>query len=186
MSEPNTNFWYRLGRNTARLTRLMIVVFGLAIGALAFSGSIGSPWRTILLVLGCVFGALAVFITTVVRRQPAIFATGVYILLVVAGSIVRGGGASDAALIVIAIGTIVSGAAIVLLVMRAGRKSKELERMLFSEATSMAFFITMLGAITYALLEAWLDVPKISMWVPWSIGMGSWAILSVMLGRRYS
>lgn len=85
-----------------------------------------------------------------------------------------------------AVASIVVVAAILSLTIRYGHRSRELERVLFADSTSIAFFATMIGAVTYALLETWLDAPRVSMWLVWVFGMGSWFLASVLLGRRYS
>jgi hypothetical protein len=67
-----------------------------------------------------------------------------------------------------------------------GRKSKELERLIFNEGTSIAFFVTMLSALTYGLLESWVEAPHMSAWATWMVGMGSWGLLSIALRRKVS
>jgi hypothetical protein len=86
----------------------------------------------------------------------------------------------------IAAGMVLSGGGAVLSVLVAARKSKELDRLLLSESTSVAFFLTMLASLTYALLESWVDAPPLSLWNVWTFGMLTWIATFAILGRRYS
>lgn len=69
------------------------------------------------------------------------------------------------------------------LVIRRGRRTTELDRFVFSESTSIAFFATMLGALTYGLLESVVDAPRLSAWATWMFGMATWAVVSLGLQR---
>lgn len=66
---------------------------------------------------------------------------------------------------------------------RAGRRSNELDRFLFSESSSIAFFATMLAVLTYGLLEALVAAPRLSAWTAWMFGMSAWALVTVWLRR---
>lgn len=67
---------------------------------------------------------------------------------------------------------------------RSIRRREGIERRVLVEATSIAFFVTMLGAIGYATFEAFADAPEISMWAVWSVGMFTWAVAGSVLQRR--
>jgi len=86
----------------------------------------------------------------------------------------------------IAAGMVLSGGGAVFSVLVAARRSKELDRLLLSESTSVAFFLTMLASLTYALLESWVDAPPLSLWNVWTFGMLTWIVTFAFLGRRYS
>lgn len=86
----------------------------------------------------------------------------------------------------IAGGMVLSAGGTVGYILIAGRREKELDRLVFSESTSIAHFVTMLGALTYALFESWLDVPQVSMWNVWTFGMLAWLISWALQRRRYS
>jgi hypothetical protein len=187
--QPNTtSLPYRFGRSLGRLTRVMLVIFTLSMGGLIVAPNlVPSPVRTAVIIACCFFGSLAALTTSLGRGQPVVFFGGVYVLLVAVGATLSAGSSRPGGpIIAIAIGTLAAAVGVVVSLFAMGRRMKELERLLFSEATSMAFFITMLGAITYGLLEVWVDAPAISMWTVWMLGMGSWAVLSLVLRKRYS
>lgn len=84
---------------------------------------------------------------------------------------------------VLAGATIAMALAAVGVLIRAGRRSKELERFVFSESTSLAFFATMLAALTYALLESLVEAPRLTAWSAWAFGMGGWGVISIAMSR---
>lgn len=114
--------------------------------------------------------------------------TAVYVVLVVVGNLVRRqvGSGPGAAMWAIAVATIAVAVGVMAVVITRGRREKELERLLFTEGTSLAFFVTMLAILTYGLLESWVEAPRLSTWAWWSVGMGSWFVLSLVLRRRVS
>lgn len=176
---------YRIGR-FARIVSIGFFTSAVGLGlALGTSGDGG--WRRVVLYasLGsAVLSAIALFVR--VRRASAA-AWGTYVALVGIGSVLQAQEPRpDGALIAIAVGTIVSGVGGVFLLVRIGRESKELDRLLFSEATSMAFFVTMTCALSYALLESWIEAPRLSMWFVWTVGMGAWILAAALFKRRYS
>lgn len=66
------------------------------------------------------------------------------------------------------------------------RRLRELERLLFTEATSAAFFVTVIVAGGYGALQAFLDAPRLSYgWLP-VFGLVVWALSAAMFRRRYS
>ena len=60
----------------------------------------------------------------------------------------------------------------------------ELDRLIVSESTSLAFFATMLAALTYGLLESFIDAPRLTAWTTWMFGMGSWVVLTHVFRRK--
>ncbi|HYD09906.1 MAG TPA: hypothetical protein VEA78_07375 [Acidimicrobiales bacterium] len=64
------------------------------------------------------------------------------------------------------------------------RSREGVERRELTEATSIAFFVTVLAAATYATFESIADAPRLSMWVVWGVGMGTWSVVSVVRGIR--
>lgn len=58
------------------------------------------------------------------------------------------------------------------------------ERDVFFQSTSVAFFATVIAAVWYALFEVFADAPELSMWTVWSFGMLAWAMASAVLRRR--
>ena len=66
----------------------------------------------------------------------------------------------------------------------AGRRSREFEKYLFTEATSVAFFATLIAAGAYAALQPNLDLPRLSFgWVP-LIGLAAWGASAAFISRR--
>jgi hypothetical protein len=119
-------------------------------------------------------------------RVPIAFG-GAYVVLVAVGSVLaKREPQPREALTAVTIATMAAAIGLVVSLVRLGRASKELERLLFAEATSIAFFVTMMAAITYALAETWLGAPKQSMWLVWLVGMWTWALLAILLRRLYS
>ena len=71
-------------------------------------------------------------------------------------------------------------------VLTSARRVRELERVLFTEATSIAFFVTVVGATAYAGLQALLDLPRVSFaWVS-VFGFAVWAVSALLVRRRYT
>ena len=50
--------------------------------------------------------------------------------------------------------------------------------------TSLAFFTTMAVAVTWGLFESFAEVPRPSAWATWTVGMGTWAVASLVARRR--
>ena len=76
--------------------------------------------------------------------------------------------------------------AAVLVGVRKERAKAGIEREVFLRATSIAFFVTVLSSVVYALFESLAGAPTISMWAVWSVGMASWAVAATVLQRRLS
>ena len=178
---------YRAGHAIGALTRLAVVVFALAIVALSTSSATPEEWQTPVRVGALVLGAISALLLGFAQRNLVWTLMGAYVVLVGVGSVLRGQEPKPTgALIAIAVATVASIVGAMIVAIRSGRRSRELERLLFSESTSIAFFVTMLGVVTYGLLEAWLDAPELSMWFVWSFGMIAWIIASAIFKRRYS
>lgn len=113
-------------------------------------------------------------------------ALGAYVVVIVTGSLVRNEGTDprSAEMVVVAVASIVAALWAVAGMIYASRRARELERFLVAESTSIAFFVTMIGAVTYGLLESWLELPRLSAWATWGIGMTTWAVASLVLRRR--
>jgi hypothetical protein len=63
---------------------------------------------------------------------------------------------------------------------------KELERVVFSEASSLAFFITVVVASLYGVADGFLGAPRLSfLWLP-VLGTVSWVVAWSIRSRRYS
>ena len=122
----------------------------------------------------------------VMKGTPLVAFIGYIGFVLVGGSLNNREGRPTAALVVIAIGSIVSATVSLGSLIRRARKSRELDRVLFTEATSIAFAVTMLAVLTYGLLEAFVDAPRLSMWSVWTVGMSSWAIASLVFRKKYS
>jgi hypothetical protein len=181
MSDINGNSrWYRLGYNSGRLYRFAGI--GIGLSALAYGlveavapHSWRGPGEVVAIAIGLFFCATAVF----TMRSVAVACFGLYIVLVVIGSVLQSHRPRPtAALIAIAAATIVTSVTGTLLAFLGGRQSKELDRLLFTESISVAFFVTMLFSLAYALLEVWIKAPKLSMWVVFAVGMWTWSIAS--------
>lgn len=61
-----------------------------------------------------------------------------------------------------------------------------IERQIQTQAITAAFFTTMLGVLTYGLLEAYAGLPHLSMWFGWGFGMAARGVAVVLLRHRYS
>jgi hypothetical protein len=57
---------------------------------------------------------------------------------------------------------------------------------MFTEATAIAYFVTLVVTAGYGAVQSFLHVPRLSYsWVP-LIGLASWGIASAVFARRYS
>ncbi len=65
-----------------------------------------------------------------------------------------------------------------------GRRSRELDRFIFSESTSIAFFVTMSGAIAYSLAGMLTSLPTVPMWSVFSFGMLAWLVSAVAIRKK--
>jgi multisubunit Na+/H+ antiporter MnhB subunit len=177
------SFGFRLGV----ALRILTLGFFTSVAGMIVAAGLDSRWTTPVTYASVGFGALCMAGIAYVRRSAAAASWASYVVLVGVGSVLQAREPRpDGALIAIAVGTIVTGVVGLVYVARKGRQSRELDRMLFTEATSIAFFVTMVSAISYALLESWIDAPKLSMWFVWTVGMGAWIVASSVFRRRYS
>lgn len=62
--------------------------------------------------------------------------------------------------------------------------SEGVERVVFLEATCIAFFVTVVGSGGYALFEVLAGAPRISLWAVWSVGMLAWVVAGAVRGHR--
>jgi hypothetical protein len=117
-------------------------------------------------------------------RNLPLFAAGLYVAATDIGIGARELEDARWAMWIVAAATIAGGLIFMRSVVRSVRSEKELEKVINTDATSIAFFAVMLAALTYALLETYVDLPRISMWLVWSVGMGTWAVMSFVVRRR--
>jgi hypothetical protein len=61
---------------------------------------------------------------------------------------------------------------------------ESVERQVLLQSASAAFFATISAALAYGLLEAFAGLSPLSAWWLYGLGMGSWAVVSLVLGRR--
>jgi hypothetical protein len=178
---------YRSGLRLGRSIRIAVVAFFTSVVGVVVGGTSHAGFSRPVLYASIVVGALAILVVALRWRVREALPWGLYIVLVGIGSVLQAQEPRpDAALIGIAVGTIVAGVAGIFLTARAGRSTRELDRLLFTEATSVAFFVTMMSSLGYALLEVWIDAPRLSMWFVWTVGMGAWIVASTVLKRRYT
>lgn len=80
----------------------------------------------------------------------------------------------------------VAGGVLALAVVQAARdvwQKEGVERQVLLESATVAFFVTVLATATYAMAEALMDAPAISMWAVWGLGMLSWAVATMQRSR---
>lgn len=122
------------------------------------------------------------------RKAKVQFVVGMltYLAIVTAGAIALNEQSSDASRWAVAVGSILAALVWLTGTIRFIRRTTEVDRFISLESTSIAFFVTMVSVLTYALLESWIELPKLSMWFPWTVGMGTWAILTIVVKRKVS
>jgi hypothetical protein len=170
-----------------RRRRVAIGVLVVAILASLSSGSVPDSARTVFYACAGLTALAATVYLAVTTRSGVFAAWALYLVIIVGGQIARDAFDLERTGLWVVIGaSVASGILAMALVVRNVRRNRELERFISLEATSLAFFTTMIFLLTYALFESWADVKDLSMWVPWLIGMFSWGIYSILLGRRYS
>lgn len=69
-------------------------------------------------------------------------------------------------------------------VVRLQWRKEGVERQIFLESTCVAFFVTVVASAAYALFEVMADAPRLTMWLPWSLGMFTWAVTASRRSRR--
>ena len=174
---------YRIG---VALRVIILAFFTTVVGLVVGAGS-GERWTMPIVYVAIGTSLISVLGFIFIGRNASGAAWAFYVALVgVGGALQARDPRPDLALVAIAIGTVATGAVGLLLMMRTGRRRRELDRVMFTEATSTAFFVTMMSSLGYALLESWIDAPKLSMWFVWTVGVGSWLVASFAFRRRYS
>ena len=68
---------------------------------------------------------------------------------------------------------------------KAIKASEGIERVVLTEATSMAFYLTTLTALAYGFLESWARAPHLSMLWVYFFGMAAWTVFSATMSRSY-
>lgn len=58
------------------------------------------------------------------------------------------------------------------------------ESLVFTRATSLAFFVTIVVAAAYGIFEVLADAPRISMMHVWSVGVVVWVGATAVFNRR--
>lgn len=165
------------------LTGLIVV---LALSAQGVIGDVHLPNPVGIGVNAVIFGAL--FGVAIYRRDPLVGAAGFVLLPGAVGNLAfhfyddppLWAGALRA------LGLVLVLCAVVGALLYLARGLEELERLLFTEATSVVFFLTLVAAGAYAALEAFLDAPKVSLgWLP-LVGLALWGLTSALFSRRYT
>ncbi len=64
------------------------------------------------------------------------------------------------------------------------RRQEGMEREVLMRSASIAFFSTMVAALTYGLFEAFAGAPNLSSWWTYVLGMCAWMGASVVINRR--
>jgi hypothetical protein len=80
-------------------------------------------------------------------------------------------------------GTIAAALFSLSFMVRATLRTREVDRVVITESASLAFAVTMVGAVTYGLLESLADLPRLSAWATWTGGMGAWLVASLLVRR---
>ena len=145
-------------------------------------------WHEVILV-----GGLSVFtldwflgVRFVQGRMKAIFFVGgVYCAATVVGLVLSSRHGPRWTLEAIAGVVVVAAVSALGLAVLAGRQTKELDRLIFSEASSIAFFAMMIAIVTVALVDTWLNYHAPSLWVFAAIGGLSWLGSRLALQSRY-
>lgn len=83
-----------------------------------------------------------------------------------------------------AIGTSVAFVFGVGVLVRRERQFEGVERALSTDATSIAFFLTMCGALTYSHFEQFMGAPKLSMSFAFLFTQGAWVAAWLFLRRK--
>ncbi len=164
------------------------VLFGLTMfGAVMATQFVVWSDNSLLVIGGFVFWIIAGVVAvrmSVVKRKPRWAFGGVLFPLVPVLYFVAESGprlALAAVVVAVAVSTIVSW----LLSFRDIGRLRELDKLLYSKSASVAFVVTMLGAVVYTFLESLFGLPRLRMF--WVLGFGSWAqvVASAILKLRY-
>lgn len=115
-----------------------------------------------------------------------VYVAGYIVLVFLVWMAPASGPRQDSGVAGVVVATVASGLIIATIVdgARLQRRKDGVERQIFLQSTSLAFFITVLGAVVYALFEVFIDAPKLSMWLLWVWGMSAWGIASAVIAKR--
>lgn len=124
-------------------------------------------------------------------RPGRLFAIGsiIYVLVLATGIVLLAGDGGPPSAPVAILAALLSAAAAILMLVDGPvrvRRQEGVERLVMRQATSVAFFVVMGGALTLALLDAFADIGPITPWVLWAIGIATWGFTSHYLRRRMS
>lgn len=163
----------------------VVVVVALFVGVtMAVVDEAASP----AIAFGAIFAAFSVAATASGISLPVWFWRGaaVYGVVVVGGEAARVTTEARWIMWVVAGVTIALSLVTLGTAVRSARRSTELERLLFAESAALALFIAVVGALTYGLLESWVDAPELSTLAIAAYGSIAWAAVALALGRRYA
>jgi hypothetical protein len=181
-------------RTASAPTVLRLVPFVACLGVLATAVAIGSSARRV--GAGMALTAILLSVTLGGRRArveagakgsaqslAVQIAAGTWvgwlILAVVYGAtLFSGAGPATLAGLGVVVGVALLGAFI-------HRRLRELDKEVALRATSIAFFVTMASAAAYAQFETLDGAPHLSMWLVWTIGMGTWLATTMAVSRHY-
>lgn len=175
----------------ARRARRMKITIGLFIASavtVGLSGLVDGTGGIVMMASAGVVATSSGIVLSLLLGSWMPVAWSVYFVLVVTGGVLHEAQYPPKlwTMWIIAGTTIAAAAAAMVLVVRAVGRARELDRLISVESISIAFFATMIGSLTYALLEVWVKAPRLSMWVPWSIGMFTWGLATALFQRRYA
>lgn len=74
----------------------------------------------------------------------------------------------------------------VVIAVSAAWRADGLDRAVLVNSAAISFCVVMAASVTYAFFESLSGAPRLNMWIVWGIGGTSWAISSVIIGRRLS
>ena len=89
----------------------------------------------------------------------------------------------NAAIVAVAAAALIAG---VMVGVRTAWRSDGVDRQVLMLSAAVSFFLTMAAAVGYALFESLSTAPRLSMWVVWAFGGGTWALSSLVIRRRMS
>lgn len=167
------------GWNPLRLL-VCVAIFVLSVGD-------DTGWRPVASAI-CVAILASDWIWHAIRKRNILFAgIGVYCALAAIGSFLHHSGhPTGAVLWVIAGLTTAAAAAVLVMAGAAGLRERELDKVIFWNASSLGFFAMMLVGITYGLLDAWLELPALSVWVIVAAGAVAWMAAFIAQHERFS
>lgn len=105
--------------------------------------------------------------------------------LFLSNALLAGGGLTEPWRTIALLAPMAPAAAICVVIVRHMRRLDELQRRIQLEALATAFAGTALLTLGYGFLEG-AGLPKLSMFVVWSLMGTLWAVASILLSRRYA